>query len=80
MKIEKRKNSGKRNEANVQKNKNNEPKYKKIENSGKKEKIENKEKKENNINVNTKNTLTIYQIGDFNRYPEAMEIDGMDCE
>ena len=77
MKIEKRKNSDNRNEENEQKNKKNEPKYKKIENRGKKETIENKE---NNIKVNTKDRLTINQIGDFNRYPDAMEIDGMECE
>ena len=83
MKKEKRKNSDNKNEENEQKNKKYEPKYKKVENRGNKEKNEKKEKNENienNIKVNTKNTLTINQIGDLNRYPDAMEIDGMDCE
>ena len=36
--------------------------------------------KENDIKVNTVNTLTINQIGEMSRYPDAMEIDGMECE
>ena len=35
---------------------------------------------ESNIKVNTTNTLTINQIGELSRYPDAMEIDGMECE
>ena len=71
MKVEKRQNSQEKNE----------PKFKKIE---KKQKHENKvnkkeEKKEANM-YNIPNILTINQIGEFTRYPEAMEIDGMECE
>ena len=36
------------------------------------------ERKENN--VKTINTITINQIGELSRYPDAMEIDGMECE
>ena len=56
--------------------------YKKInktkinETQNKKEKKE--EKKENNTQI--KNVVTINQIGELNRYPDAMEIDGMECE
>ena len=45
-----------------------EPKYKKIE---KKVKNEIKEKKDE-IKVNTNNALTINQIGEITRYPDAM--------
>ena len=68
MKIEKGNNTHNyKNEENEQKNKKYEPKYKKIEK---------KENKENNIKVNT---ININQIGELSRYPDAMEIDGMDC-
>ena len=30
--------------------------------------------------VITNNTLTINQIGELSRYPDAMEIDEMECE
>ena len=51
-----------------------------------KEKEVNKENKEevNKPNANTttqiKNIITINQIGEISRYPDAMEIDGMECE
>ena len=51
-----------------------------------KEKEVNKENKEevNKPNTNTttqiKNIITINQIGELSRYPDAMEIDGMECE
>ena len=68
MKIEKGNNNHNyKNEENEQKNKKYEPKYKKIEK---------KENKGNNIKVNT---ININQIGELSRYPDAMEIDGMDC-
>ena len=35
-------------------------------------------KKESNTQV--KNVITINQIGELSRYPDAMEIDGMECE
>jgi hypothetical protein len=54
---------------------NHEPKYKKIE---KKQKIV--EKKQTPVYDNTPNTVTINQIGELSMYPDAMEIDGMDCE
>ena len=38
------------------------------------------EKKETKTNIDIKNTITINQIGELNRYPDAMEIDGMECE
>ena len=61
---------------------NDETKYKKIENKTKKEKRtksddETKEREEKAI---TNNTITINQIGEISNYPEAMEIDGMECE
>ncbi len=69
---------------------NNEPTFKKInktkinENSGEKAKEENKkETKTQNINTQytqIKNDITINQIGELSRYPDAMEIDGMECE
>ena len=34
---------------------------------------------ESNIKINTINTLTINQIGELSRYPDALEIDGMEC-
>ena len=41
-------------------------------------KEKNEEKKENNTQI--KNVVTINQIGEISRYPDAMEIDGMECE
>ena len=80
MKMEKRKNSIEdkdvEKEAKTQRNVIHEPKYKKIETKAKKERNEKKDE----IKVNTSNTLTINQIGEISRYPEALEIDGMDCE
>ena len=71
---------------------NKEPTYKKInktkineEHNKKKEEIK-KEEKPQNTNTNTnnytqiKNVITINQIGEISRYPDAMELDGMDCE
>ena len=52
------------------------PKFKKIEKKQNK-KIETKET-DNKINVT--NGLTINQIGELSSYPDAMEIDGMECE
>ena len=79
MRVEKR---NKSNEKQEKENKyykkiNHETKHKKIE---KKDKKENEKEKENEIKVNTVNTLTINQIGEMSRYPDAMEIDGMECE
>ena len=79
MRVEKR---NKSNEKQEKENKhykkiNNETKHKKIE---KKDKKENEKEKENETKVNTVNTLTINQIGEMSRYPDAMEIDGMECE
>ena len=79
MRVEKR---NKSNEKQEKENKhykkiNHETKHKKIE---KKDKKENEKEKENEIKVNTVNTLTINQIGEISRYPDAMEIDGMECE
>ena len=72
---------------------NNEPTFKKInktkinENHSHKKKQEiKKETKTQQTNINTnvntqiKNTITINQIGELSRYPDAMEIDGMECE
>ena len=72
---------------------NNEPTFKKInktkinENHSHKKKQEmKKETKTQQTNINTnvntqiKNTVTINQIGELSRYPDAMEIDGMECE
>jgi hypothetical protein len=72
---------------------NNEPTFKKInktkinENQSHKKKQEiKKETKTQQTNINTnvnteiKNTVTINQIGELSRYPDAMEIDGMECE
>ena len=61
-------------------NKNNEQKYKKIEKKTKKEQKNNDEIKENEEKVISNNTVTINQIGELSRYPEALEIDGMECE
>ena len=57
-------------------------KYKKIETQSKKAKNKQKsnEAKENEKKVITNNTLTINQIGELSRYPDAMEIDEMECE
>ena len=86
MKVEKRNNS---HESKTSKKINNEPKYKKIEKNekekeNKKEEKENKEEekenKENEIKVNTIHTLTINQIGELSLYPEALEIEEMDCD
>ena len=70
---------------------NNEPTFKKInktkinENHNNKKKHETKketasQKTNTNINTQIKNTITINQIGELSRYPDAMEIDGMECE
>ena len=91
MKVEKRNNSNKKEkkEQKTQKTINHEPKHKKIEKKEEKKeekkvekKVEKKEKVDNesNIKENIINTLTINQIGDLSRYPDAMEIDGMECE
>ena len=77
MKVEKRNNSHENKEKECKtERKINEPKYKKIE---RKTKHENKENKEEEIKVNVPNILTINQIGEMTMYPEAMEIDGMEC-
>ena len=78
MKVEKRNLSHEKKEKKEKENKhykkiNHEPKHKKIEPKAKKE-------EEKEIKVNTVNTLTINQIGEMSRYPDAMEIDGMECE
>ena len=87
MKVEKRKNSNShKKEETFQKPKTQrtynhntyEPKYKKIEK--KQRKVENKENNDNDVQVNTTNGLTINQIGELSSYPDAMEIDGMECE
>jgi hypothetical protein len=57
----------------INKTKINETHKKKEEKKEKKE-----EKKENNTQI--KNVVTINQIGEISRYPDAMEIDGMECE
>ena len=44
------------------------------------EKEETKKEAQKEINTQIKNTVTINQIGEINRYPDAMEIDGMECE
>ena len=77
MKIEKRNISNEKKETKEQKKTDKQPKYKKIEKKFKKEDTENKG---NEIKVNNVPTLTINQIGELSRYPEAMEIDGMECE
>jgi len=69
---------------------NNEPTFKKInktkinENHNKKPKEETKEETKTQSNntqyTQIKNCLTINQIGEISRYPDAMEIDGMECE
>ena len=63
-------------------NKDTQQKYKKIETKSKKAKNEQKsnETKENEKKVIINNTLTINQIGELSRYPDAMEIDEMECE
>ena len=43
-------------------------------------KEETKKEAQKEINTQIKNTVTINQIGEINRYPDAMEIDGMECE
>ena len=75
MKVEKR------NQSHEKKEKENKH-YKKINHQPKNKKIEKKanNEKENEIKTNTVNTLTINQIGEMSRYPDAMEIDGMECE
>ena len=78
MKIEKIKNNHENKEKEFKtERKINEPKYKKIE---KKETHENNIKKEEEIKQNMLNILTINQIGEVGNYPDAMEIDGMECE
>ena len=80
MKIEKRKNSLKeKEEEKIPKTErviNHREEPKKIE---KEEKKEEKKENENTVKVNTVNTLTINQIGELSRYPDALEIDGMEC-
>ena len=75
MKVEKR------NQCHEKKEKENKH-YKKINHQPKNKKIEKKanNEKENEIKTSTVNTLTINQIGEMSRYPDAMEIDGMECE
>ena len=75
MKVEKR------NQSHEKKEKENKH-YKKINHQPKNKKIEKKanNEKENEIKTSTVNTLTINQIGEMSRYPDAMEIDGMECE
>ena len=79
MKVDKRNKSQEKKEKEKEnkhyKKINHEPKYKKIEKKAKKE-----NENQNEIKVNTVNTLTINQIGEISRYPDAMEIDGMECE
>ena len=57
--------------------------YKKVNktkiNEAQKKKEEKKEEKKENY-TQIKNVVTINQIGELSRYPEAMEIDGMECE
>ena len=50
----------------------------KINETHKKKEEKKEEKIENNTQI--KNVITINQIGEINRYPDAMEIDGMECE
>ena len=50
----------------------------KINEEQKKKEEKKEEKKENYTQI--KNVVTINQIGEINRYPDAMEIDGMECE
>ena len=50
------------------------------ENNRKKEENKKEEKTETKTNTQIKNTITINQIGEIDRYPDAMEIDGMECE
>ena len=61
-------------------NKTDEPKFKKIEKKSIKEQKNNDENKENEEKIISNNYITINQIGELSRYPEAMEIDGMECE
>jgi len=62
--------------------KNREPKTeRKINHHPKQKKFENKQKiVEEKKYDNTPNTLNINQIGELSMYPDAMEINGMDCE
>jgi hypothetical protein len=69
---------------------NNEPTFKKINKTKINESHNNEKKEENKTEVKTpntetqniqiKNVITINQIGELSRYPDAMEIDGMECE
>ena len=59
---------------------NDKPKNQKFEKNTKKEQKNNYEIKENEEKIIANNTVTINQIGELSRYPEAMEIDGMECE
>ena len=72
---------------------NNEPTFKKINKTKINENHSHKKKQEikketktqqtnidTNVNTQIKNTVTINQIGELSRYPDAMEIDGMECE
>ena len=64
-------------------NKGEEKENKEEEKENKEEEKENKEEEKENkeeIRINTIHTLTVNQIGDINFYPEAMEIDEMDCD
>ena len=70
MKVEKRNNS---HEKHYQKK---QPKVKKVVKQEPKLKEEKKEEEK----ITTSNVLTINQIGDINRYPDALDIDGMECE
>ena len=58
----------------------------KVKNNSHKKNENKKEEKKNNDsikeekNIKIENTITINQIGELSRYPDAMEIDGMECE
>ena len=61
----------------------------KVKNNSHKKKKKKKEEKKNNDSIKeeknkkiekVENTITINQIGELSRYPDAMEIDGMECE
>ena len=67
------------NAKNVQENKINNAK-KVNSNSNKKENKVNKQVKEEKKEKIVNTTITINQIGELSRYPDAMEIDGMECE
>ena len=55
--------------------------HKKNENKKEENKKKDSIKEEKNIKIEKiENTITINQIGELSRYPDAMEIDGMECE